>query len=285
MNLDGVREEHVRQALLHQRPYLNAPFFIVRAAGYFLLWSALVVLLRRWSRAGDRRPAADGRNRMRVLSAVLAPAMALTITGAATDWVMSLAPEWVSYLFGFYYIALSILGGVALLVIVTTAARARGLLGGINGSHYYALGRCLLSFLILWAYTAFFQFFLIWMANKPVEARWFVDRAVGGYRAVSWFLVFGHFAFPFGALLSYDVKWRPRLLTALAGWLLASQYIEVHWLIAPQRGGAPFRWLDAAALAAVGGLSLAYGLWLQRGERLAPTNDPRFSRALRYDSR
>jgi hypothetical protein len=273
---------HLREVIAHKRPYLNVPFFAARTAAYLLLWSALAWLLRRWSLATDRSVAPPD-DRPRVLSAAAAPALALTITGAGTDWVMSLAPEWVSYIFGFYLITLSILGGVAVLVVLTTAGRDG--LPGVNGSHYYALGRCLLAFLVLWAYTAFFQFFIIWIANKPAEARWFVDRQLGPFRAESLFIVFGHFGFPFLALLSYDLKWRPRLLTALAVWLLAAQYVEVHWLIAPQRGGPPFAWLDATALMAVGGFSLAYGVWLQRGQLLAPVQDPRFAAALRYDSR
>jgi hypothetical protein len=277
--------ESARRVIEHKRAYLNVPFFILRSAGYLVLWSVLAWLLRRWSLATDSGNRSASIHRLRTVSAVLAPAMALTITAAGTDWIMSLTPEWVSYIFGFYLIALSILGGVAVLTLATAAADGRGPLAGINGSHYYALGRCLLSFLILWAYMAFFQFFIIWMANKPTEARWFIDREVGPFRAVSLFIIFGHFGFPFLALLSYHLKWRRSLLAVIAAWLLGAQYIEVHWLIAPQRGGAAFRWLDAAALIAVGGLSLAFGLWLQRGHPLAPVADPRFEAALRYDSR
>jgi hypothetical protein len=285
MNVAGIGEARVRHLLEHKHPYLNAPFFVVRTAGYFVLWSAVAWLLRRWSLRSDRPGAPEQRGRLRALAAGAAPPLALTVTAAVTDWVMSLDPEWISYIFGFYFMSLSLLGGVAVLILMTTAARARGLLPSLNGSHLYALGRCLFAFLVLWAYTAFFQFFLIWMANKPVEARWFVDRATGGFREVSWFIVYGHFGLPFLALLSYDLKWRPKLLALLAWWLVAAQYLEVHWLIAPQRGGHPFRWLDLAALMGVGGLTVAFGLWLQRGHPLAPIGDPRLARATRYDSR
>jgi hypothetical protein len=285
MNISAAGEERVRRLLEHKRPFLNAPFFIARTAGYFLLWSVLASLLRSWSLRSDAPGAPPQRARLRTLSAVLSPAMALTVTAAATDWVMSLSPDWVSYIFGFYFISLALLGGVAVLVLLTAAARSRGALSSLNGSHHYALGRCLLAFLILWAYTAFFQFFLIWMANKPTEARWFIDRELGAFRIVSLFIIFGHFGLPFLALLSYRIKWRPRLLTGIAAWLVAAQYVEVHWLIAPQRGGAPVAWTDAAALCAVGGLSVAFGLWRQRGRALAPILDPRFQPSARYDSR
>jgi hypothetical protein len=285
MNIAAVTDERLRHLLEHKRPFLNAPFFVARTAGYLVLWSAAAWLLRRWSLAGDRAAAPALRGRSRTLSAVLAPALALTVTAAGTDWIMSLSPDWVSYIFGFYLISLSLLGGVAVLTVTTSAARARGSLTALNGSHGYALGRCLLAFLVLWAYTAFFQFFIIWMADKPFEARWFVDRELGPFRAVSLFVVFGHFGAPFLALLSYRLKWKPRLLTLVAGWLVAAQYVEVHWLIAPQRPGPAFVWTDLSALAAVGGLSVAFGLWLQRGHALAPVLDPRFQRATRYDSR
>jgi hypothetical protein len=285
MNLPAVADLRVRRLLEHRQPFLNAPFFIARSAGYFVLWSAATWALRHWSLLADAAHAPSRRGRMRALSAGIAPAMALTITAAGTDWIMSLSPEWVSYIFGFYLIALCLLGGVSVLILLVEAARRGGSLSCVNGSHRYALGRCLLAFLVLWAYTAFFQFFLIWMADKPTEARWFVDRESGAFRIVSLFLVFGRFGAPFLALLSYRLKWRPRLLTPVAGWLVAAQYIEVHWLIAPQRPGAPLVWMDATALAAVAGFSVAFGLWMQRGHALAPVLDPRFQPATRYDSR
>jgi hypothetical protein len=282
-HLDTFHDAETHELLVHKAPDLHDGFFVLRAIVYLALWSSFAVFLRRWSLAADLEPHPDLRPRLRALSAVMGPVMGLTLTGAATDWVMSLAPEFVSYIFGFYFMALSLLGGVALLVCLTPLAGRRGV--PISVSHDYALGRVLFTFLVLWAYTAYFNYFITWIANKPSEVRWFVLRSIAPFRAVSLFTIFGHFGLPFLVLITYAVKRRRRLLAFMGVWLLAAQYIEVHWLIAPQRGlPTVFDWWDPVALLAVGGLSVAVALWAQRGRLLAAAFDPRFPEAVRYHS-
>src|SRR5205085_9376737 len=42
------------EVLQHKQLYLNTPFFLVRAAVYFLIWNALVYTLNTWSLEQDR---------------------------------------------------------------------------------------------------------------------------------------------------------------------------------------------------------------------------------------
>ena len=284
MHVGASRDPAMHKILVHKAPYLNPTFFTLRSVFYLVVWSLFALLLRRWSLATDEPPHPNRRPRLRVLSALMAPIMGLTLTGAGTDWIMSLAPEWVSYIFGYYFMSLCLLGGIAVLTVAAAWNQRRGRLP-VSVSHYYALGRVLFTFLVLWAYTAYFNYFITWMANKPTEVRWFVLRSVGPFRAMSLFTVFGHFGLPFVALLTYVVKRSRGLLAVMAAYLLIAQYFEVHWLIAPQRNAATvFDWWDPIAVLAVGGLSLAVALWTQRGRLLAPVFDPRFPEAVRYES-
>jgi len=283
-NIAAVGDPAMHKILVHKAPYLNARFFVLRSVFYLALWSLFGLLLRRWSLATDREPHPNLRPRLRALAALMAPLMGLTLTAAATDWIMSLAPEWISYIFGFYFMALSLMGGAAALTLATAWNDRRSRIP-VTLSHYYALGRVLFTFLVLWAYTAYFNYFITWIANKPQEVRWFVQRSVGPFRAESWFIILGHFGFPFLVLITYVIKRHRGLLAFMAAYLLAAQYFEVHWLIAPERGlTRVFDWWDPAAVIAVAGLSLAAALWSQRGHLLAPAFDPRFAEAARYES-
>src|ERR1043165_5061775 len=72
--------------------YLNAPFFVLRAALYFASWIWLARLLGRWSERQDKEDSTAMLQRMRQLSA---PGMVLygfTASFAAIDWIMSLDP-------------------------------------------------------------------------------------------------------------------------------------------------------------------------------------------------
>jgi hypothetical protein len=278
--------EQARQLIEHKRPYLNVPFFVARAAVYFAVWIALAHFLGRWSLEQDAggRPEALAA-RQRALSAGGLPPLALTMTFAAFDWLMSLEPEWYSTAYGVYYFAGGFVGAIALVTVVARlAGRAGPLAGAVGVSHYHALGKLLLTFVAFWAYIAFSQFFVVWIADLPGEVRWYRLRTEGSWAWVALLLVAGQFALPFLLLLSRDLKRQPGLLTAVAAWVLVAHYVDVYWLVMPvlhEQGARP-HWLDLATLAAVIGPAAAFGAWRLRGRAPVPRRDPGLAASLEY---
>jgi len=268
-----------------KRAYLNLPFFLGRGAAYFLIWIATSHLLRRWS---IRQAAGDGvalARRQRVLSALMLPPVSFALTFAAFDWLMSLSPEWYSTVFGVYYFAGAALAALSLLAALAfLLQRAGGLAGAITVSHYHALGKLMLTFLIFWAYIAFVQLLLIWIADLPQEVQWYVVRTRGGWAVLAGVLVIGHFLLPLFALLMRPLTRRPAALAAIAGWLLLMHYVDVYWLVLPALHGEGVRphWLDLAAWAGVGGIVFAYALRLLATAPLLPAGDPRLERSLSF---
>jgi hypothetical protein len=244
------------------------------------------LLLCRWSAARDRDPGRPVNQKLHVLSAGALPPVAIAVTFASFDWLMSLHPTWVSTMFPVYFFAGGFLGALALLTALTAGAQRAGLLPGISSSHYYALGRLLLAFTIFWAYAAFFQFMLIWMANQPSEVEFYLTRVQGPWSTVTAVLVIVHFLVPFLILLNYRIKRVPLALATVAVWLLVAHYLDVHWLVIPQAGrtGFPYSFLDLGALLAIGGVTAAFGVLRLRGQCLIPINDPALPRALEYES-
>jgi hypothetical protein len=286
MRPEAIADPHVRHVVAERALYLNPLGFVGRAAAYFAVWIFVGFLLRRWSRPRDAAAAATSRDRMFALSGALLPLVGLSISFAAFDWAMTLMPEWYSTMFPVRYFAGGFLGALALLTVLTAAADRAGLVPGVNDSHYYALGRLLLSFVIFWAYTEFFQLMLIWIANKPDEVTFYLARARGGFLALSVVVALAQFVIPFFVLLSYDLKRRREPLAAVAAWILAAHYLDAHWLVIPSGDprGAAYHWIDLGALLAVGGAAVAYGVLRLRGERLVPVHDPRLPEAIRYES-
>lgn len=267
----------VRESVEAKRAYLNVPFFLVRAAIYFGVWSALSLCLHRWSIRQDREASVDFSRRQRALSAGGLPALALTLSFAAFDWLMSLSPAWSSPIYGVYYFAGAVVGALALLAVLALAFERAGLLTDVVAAeHYHALGKLLLTFVLFWTYIAFSQFFIVWIANVPAEVSWYLPRTRGSWGALALLLVLGHFALPFLLLLPRDAKRSPVVLASLGCWLLVMHYVDIYWLVLPELHGAGVRphWLDLAALAAVGGLALAYGAWQLRGHPLVARGDP-----------
>jgi hypothetical protein len=287
LRLETIADERARELVARKLSYLSVPGFVGRTVFYFFTWILVGALLVRWSERSDAAPAFPARGRMYVLSGALLPVIALSVSFAACDWLMSLTPTWYSTMFPIYVFAGGFLAALALLTVLTAAADVAGLIPGIRPSHYYALGRLLLAFVIFWAYVGFFQLMLIWMTNKPEEITYYLDRVRGGWKAMTVVLAVTHFVLPFLVLLNYDLKQRRGPLAAVAAWLLAAHYLDAYWLVMPgaESGGPGLVWLDLGALLAVAGVAVAAGVLRLRGRLLVPIHDPLLARARSYDSR
>jgi hypothetical protein len=234
--------------------WLDPAFFLVRAAVYFAIWIAVGLLLRRWSPARAAEPGARPDGRTRALSAGALPAVALALSFAAFDWLMSLAPRWFSTIYGVYVFAGGFLAALALLAVALPWAAL---------DDYQKLGNLMLTFVVFWAYIAFSQFFIIWIADVPQEVAWYVPRIAGSWGWLALLVLVGQFALPFLLLLLRGVKRWPGALAVIGGWLLAMHYLDVYWLVLPQLhpGGIGVHWLDLAGIALVAGAALAWVEW------------------------
>jgi hypothetical protein len=283
----GGLEAHAAELIERKRSFLNPTAFLVRAAVYLLVWSVLGVILWRRSVRHDASPGPVADSEPRGLSAVALPLFAFTFTFAAFDWLMSLEPTWFSTVYGAYCFADAFRSALALAIIVAALWKSRGLLPAeVGPSHFHALGRLLLTFVIFWAYMAFSQGLIIWIGDIPLESAWYVTRTRGAWSYVFVFLGVGGFAAPFFVLLSRDLKRRPGALAVVAAWLLLVHYVDVYWLVLPAlhpEGPRP-HWLDAAALVGVGGIALAATASLLRGVAPVPRGAPGLAASLRYTS-
>ena len=108
------------------------------------------------------------------------PFVALAITFAAFDWLMSLNPTWFSTIFGVYYFAGSF--GARCRCWQSSPPRDRNNLfsGGMNVEHTHNIGKLMLAFTCFWTYIAFSQLLLIWIAGLPEETPFYITRFNAG---------------------------------------------------------------------------------------------------------
>jgi hypothetical protein len=199
---------------------------------------------------------------------------------------MSLDPRFYSTIFGAYWWAGSFGGAFAVTIIAGALTRAdpAGFGRALSAEHFHALGKFLLAFVAFWAYMAFSQFMLIWIANIPEEVPWYILRIDGGWRWVAVFLAVFKFIVPFFLLLSRDLKRNPVALSAVAVWILFTQWVDVYWLVMPHLspgGPRPSLW-DLTAFVGVGGAAVAFTVFRMRGARAVPVGDPYIEDSLRY---
>ena len=277
---DLVARDEVLQA---KQLYLNIPFFLIRAAVYFIAWNAVSFFLNAWSLEQDRTDDPQIARRMQRLSAGGLVAYGLTITFASFDWLMSLEPHWFSTIYGVLIIGGQGLTGLAFLIIVLVWLGRRPPLDRIIvPAHFHDLGNLLLAFVMLWAYFSFSQYLITWAGNLPEEIAWYLHRQHTSWRIVGAGLVLFHFAVPFALLLSRTVKREPQMIVKVAIGIMIVRLVDLFWLIAPEfhREGVWISWLDILLPTSLFAIWLGCFVWQLRGRAILPLHDPEFDEAL-----
>ena len=273
--------------LAWKAPYLNVPFFLIRQALFFGIWSFIAIVYYRGSRSQDATGDHAVSARLRKFAGPAIIILALTQTFASIDWIMSLTPHWYSTMFGVYFFAGSWVGFIALLCVVVPAMRGAGLLDTvISAEHLQDIGKFLFAFTAFWAYIAFSQYFLMWYGNMPEETIWYKARMEGSWLTVSLLLLFGHFVAPFFYLMGRSVKRNGATLAVGGAWILMMHFVDLYWQVMPTLHPEGLRpsLLDVAALMAVGGSFVAAATWLMRRYALVPLRDPRLAESLAFEN-
>jgi hypothetical protein len=274
------------ELLQHKSVYLNIPFFLARTALYFVVWIGLAYGLNRWSLQQDRTTEPALTARLRRLSAVGMILYFLTATFAAYDWLMSLEPAWYSSIYGVLFMVGQVLATFALAIIGLNGLSSRRPLAELVGrSEFNDLGNFMLGFVMIWAYISFSQFLIIWSANIPEEAVWYVHRSQGGWQGVGVVLIMFQFVLPFLVLLSRRAKRQAGLLSLVAVLIIGMRLVDLYWLIVPafHPTGLHLHWLDVVLPVGMGGLWLAAFAWQLAGKPLLPRHDPRLQEMLAHE--
>lgn len=279
-NPDAVAHDHLLQ---EKSPYLNAPFFIIRTAIYFVIWIWLSMSFLKKSLAQDNADGITEVNGARKMSTYGVILFAVTVSFAGFDWLMSLDAHWYSTIFGVYFFSGCVVGVYSLLIVTVMFLRGKGILvREINENHYHDLGRLLFTFVVFWSYIAFSQYFLIWYANIPEETIFYAHRWIGSWKAVSVLLGVGHFLIPFLILMIRAIKRNYLSLVIMAAWMLVMHVVDIYWLVLPNlhHHGVHLSWMDLTTFIGVGGVFL-WMFWRNMGaNKLIPINDPRLEKSI-----
>ncbi|HWW18127.1 MAG TPA: hypothetical protein VNY81_05850 [Candidatus Saccharimonadales bacterium] len=266
-----------------QRSYLTPNGFRVRAILYFVIWGILVFLFNRWSREQDANPEDTAvRRRFKVMAGPGIILYVFVMSFAAIDWVMSLSPHWASTIYGFLFVAGQLISSMSLMIaIVVLLSRTGPLSGVLQPRHIHDMSKLLLAFLMLWAYFDFSQLLIIWSGNQPEEISFYFSRLHSQWGVVAVIVVVFHFFVPFFLLLSRDLKRNPKVLPAVAIWLILMRLVDLFWMTRPEftARALPNIW-DLAAALALGGLWFFFFAGNLKQAPVLPVGDPHLAEAI-----
>ncbi len=270
-----AEQVHADPILQNRSSYFS--WFYLRFVGYFLLWGWYAYRMRRSVQLQE----ASGKFREQQWRANWASPglvfLILTVTLAYTDWVMSIDPHWYSTMYGLWFVCSMGLGGMAMAVlIVCLNAKKAPYNRIINPDLTRDYGNMLLTLTMLWAYTNFSQYLIIWSGNLPVTTTYLINRSLGHWNYLGFVIVLGQFFIPFFALLSPSVKATPSKLAWGAGFILLIRFVDQFSVIEPfYRPYMTATWTDLFALLGVGGLwGLVFSINVNRHPLLV-SYDPR----------
>ncbi len=270
--------------------YLNETSYLLRAAGYFGIWTALAFLIFGWSSQQDERSDHRLSGHLQTLSGPGIVILFLAGTFSSIDWVMSLEAPWTSTIFGAMLITGEGMATFAVMIVVAALlARARPMSEIATPGRLNDLGNLLLAFVMLWAYTSFCQYLIIWSGNLKEEIPWYLRRTRGGWEWFAVALIACQFFLPFFLLLVRENKRNSGPILRVSAFILFMHWVDLVWLVIPA-SSPPAKpqipWIEVAvsavALVGVGGIWTAVFIGRLKRVPLVPLNDPNLIEALAH---
>ncbi len=256
---------------------LNVPFFIIRQIIYFAIWSTLAIVLNRMSARLDERDDPALRRRMEWVSGPGVVLYVMTMTFAAIDWSMSIEPDFYSSMYAVIYMIGQGLTALSFTAIVLHLLRNREPLPTYaTAPRFHDIGSLMFAFIVLWTYTSFSQYLIIWSSNTAELAPWYAEHGRNGWEYFAIGLIAFQFFTPFFILLSRKIKRTSRYLAIVAGFIIFMRLVDLFWVIKPSfhPESVYIHPLDIIALIGIGGVWITAFLWALSRKPLIPNNMP-----------
>ncbi|MFC4174483.1 hypothetical protein ACFOYU_20925 [Microvirga sp. GCM10011540] len=220
--------------------FLSPAFFLVRSVVYILIASVIAFWL-----VGTGNP--------RRVSGIGLFLLTPVITFAAFDWAFSRDPTWWSSLFGFAFALSQVLAALALTILITLLRPEHA-----APERMKSLERALLTLSLLAIWTWFGHFLIVWLANLPDEAAWYLRRADPG-NLVLIGIAFAAMILAVLILIPTGVSRRVMIVGSVL--VLVQHGVHMVWLLQPVRR---LSWLDLGlALAAAAIWIVAFAILIR----------------------
>ena len=147
---------------------------------------------------------------------------------------MSIEPHWFSTMVGWYVFASWWVTGLATITLIVVGLKDAGYLKQVNANHLHDLGKFCFAFSIFWAYIWFSQFLLIYYANIPEEAIYFVQRLkTPPYSWIFFANLFLNFVFPFLLFMTRDSKRHMSMLKVVCPIIIIGHWFDFYNMMTP----------------------------------------------------
>jgi len=219
--------------------WLNWPAFVTRDfLSLAVLWILFFILVR-WSLNADEKArrgediTESDHHRLNSIALACAMIYSISVTIIGWDFIMSLAPRWVSTMFGPYYFTSDMYAGLMVIIIMSAwLAKPLGVEEFLQSQQFKDLGNLMLGMSLLLMGFFYAQYVTIWYENLPDESPFLIIRYLRGpWSYIGWAAFIIEYGAPFLLLQSRYLKMHRNLLWPVAALGLAGFALERYLLI------------------------------------------------------
>ncbi len=214
--------------IAHKSPYLNMPFFIGRYVFYFAVWILLTQMLRRFSLKEDIHGGLVYFKKSEFWSKVYVFSLAFTFSVATFDWIMSIDVHWFSTIFAVRNFVMGFFHGTVIILLIILILNKFGYYPFLNKYHLADFSRYIFILSVIWTYTWFSQYVLIWYANIPEETVYYLPRTKGEFVPLFYLEMTINWLVPFLVLMSNKLATNKTVLFVVGVILVFGQWIDVY---------------------------------------------------------
>lgn len=216
----------------------NFPFLAAREILAFLGIGALYGLFIKYQ-AVALQSAAQART-FRNIALLIPFAHVMFCTMVAWDFEMTLTPGWASAIYGMYHMVGSFGMMLSVLVLSLMLLMRNRSLTDPPGEHIFNyIAQLMLAFTILWVYTFFAQYLIIWYANLPDETGRLFGMQNGPFSTYFWLFFVLRFVIPFPILLFPYARHSRAVIAFVATSIITGYLVERYTWIAAAVPGTP----------------------------------------------
>lgn len=268
-------DSHSIHLIEHKAPYLNIPFFLIRAFIFLSVWIIMTQVLRKLSLREDLSGGTSYFEKSEHYSKVYIFLLAATFSLATFDWIMSVDPTWFSTIFSLKNFVSAFFHGTGLIVLIVVILHHYGFFPFINNAHWHDFSKYIFILGTIWVYFWFAEFLLIWYANIPEETIYFVKRHEYPWNITFYLAPILNWVIPFLALLSNYFAKKKWVLGIVVSCTFVGMWIDLFNQIMPGSiGSFHLGFIEIGTFMGFAGLFLyIMGYTLSRSA-LIPANHP-----------
>ena len=190
---------------------------------------------------------------------------------------MSLAPTWLSTLFGGWLFAIMMQTLMATLLVTMWVLKGTPIGSVIQRNHFHDVGKLMHGFTIFFAYLTYAHVLTYWYGNMPEETQYFIKRLEAPWIYIVLIAPLVSFVIPLYGMIPKASKWTKMIGGSIAIGILVAQWFTYLLVVMPEvvgKGEMSLPWVELGAFFGVFGLFLSSVFFFGRRNPMVSIGDP-----------